>query len=120
VTNGEEEAGLPEDEEACERLGDELDLHTFTPKDVPQLIPDYIDDCLERGFLQVRIIHGKGKGVQRRIVHAALDRHPGVRRFYLAEAFAGGWGATIAELYENQGAEDEGAAGEVDPAGEKA
>ena len=87
-----------QEEEECVRLGDELDLHTFAPKDVPKLIPDYIDDCLERGYEQVRIIHGKGKGVQRRIVHSALEKHPGVRRFYLAEATAGGWGATIAEL----------------------
>lgn len=81
-------------------LGDELDLHTFAPKDVPKLVPDYIDDCLARGFEQVRIIHGKGKGVQRRIVHSALEKHPGVRRFYSAEAMAGGWGATIVELGE--------------------
>ena len=87
-------------EGGCVRLGDELDLHTFAPKDVPKLIPDYIDDCLQRGYEQVRIIHGKGKGVQRRIVHAALEKHPGVRRFYLAETMAGGWGATIVELEE--------------------
>lgn len=94
---GDEETDAPgEDEEF--QLGDELDLHTFSPRDVPSLVPDYIDECLERGFTQVRIIHGKGKGVQRRIVHAALDRHPGVVRYELADPFAGGWGATIAWL----------------------
>ncbi len=90
-----------EGEPEFERLGDELDLHTFSPKDVKQLVPDYIDDCLEQGFTQVRIIHGKGKGVQRRIVHSALEKHPAVQRFYLAEGFAGGWGATIVELGES-------------------
>ena len=85
-------------ESECVEIGDELDLHTFAPKDVPKLVPDYIDDCVERGFDQVRIIHGKGKGVQRRIVHSALEKHSEVKRFYLAEAVAGGWGATIVEL----------------------
>lgn len=93
-----EDQSEEEAEDACAQLGDEIDLHTFSPKDVPALIPDYIDDCLERGYAQVRIIHGKGKGVQRRIVHSALEKHPGVRRYYLAEGNAGGWGATIAEL----------------------
>ena len=79
-------------------LGDELDLHTFLPRDVPSLVPDYVDECLRLGYTQVRIIHGKGKGTLRRIVHAALERHPGVLRFHLAEPFAGGWGATIVEL----------------------
>jgi len=85
-------------EPECVELGDELDLHTFAPKDVSKLVPDYIDDCLEKGFEQVRIIHGKGKGVQRRIVHSALEKHAGVENFYLAEGNAGGWGATIVEL----------------------
>ncbi len=85
-------------EPECVELGDELDLHTFSPKDIPKLVPGYIDDCLERGFEQVRIIHGKGKGVQRRMVHSALEKHPGVKRFQLAEGNAGGWGATIVEL----------------------
>jgi dsDNA-specific endonuclease/ATPase MutS2 len=94
---GDEAAFEPGEDEEFE-VGDELDLHTFAPRDVPSLVPDYIEACLERGFAQVRIIHGKGKGVQRRIVHAALDRHPGVVRYELAEPFAGGWGATIAWL----------------------
>lgn len=93
----------PEDDDfseelGCVTLGDELDLHTFAPRDVSKVVPDYIDDCLERGYDQVRIIHGKGKGVQRRIVHSALEKHEGVKKFYLAEAVAGGWGATIVEL----------------------
>jgi dsDNA-specific endonuclease/ATPase MutS2 len=79
-------------------VGDVLDLHTFRPSDVGELIPDYIDECVERGFAQVRIIHGKGRGTLRRIVHAALERHPRVESFELAEPFAGGWGATIVTI----------------------
>jgi dsDNA-specific endonuclease/ATPase MutS2 len=96
AADGEGDEG--EEDLECVTLGDELDLHTFAPKDVHRLVPDYIDDCIERGFEQVRIIHGKGKGVQRRIVHSALEKHAGVKKFYLAEAVAGGWGATIVEL----------------------
>lgn len=81
-----------------DELGDELDLHTFRPQDVPELIPDYIDECLRIGYRQVRIIHGKGKGTLRRIVHGALERHAGVASFELAEGNAGGWGATLVKL----------------------
>lgn len=84
-------------------VGDVLDLHTFRPSDVKELIPDYIDECIERGFSQVRIIHGKGRGTLRRIVHAALERHPSVAEFELAEPFAGGWGATIVRLVGQEG-----------------
>lgn len=86
------------DEGVVYEIGDELDLHTFRPKDVKGLVPDYIDECVERGFGSVRIIHGKGKGVQRRIVHAALEGHPAVESFELADPGAGGWGATLVKL----------------------
>lgn len=79
-------------------LTDELDLHTFHPRDVSSLIPEYIDECLARGFPQVRIIHGKGKGVLRRIVHAALERHPRVESYKLGDHGSGAWGATLAVL----------------------
>ena len=79
-------------------LGDELDLHTFLPRDVAALVPDYIDECVARGFAEVRIVHGKGQGTLRRIVHAALERHPQVVGYALAPATRGGWGATLVEL----------------------
>lgn len=79
-------------------ITDELDLHTFAPREIPSLVRDYIDECLERGFERVRIIHGKGIGNLRRTVHAALERHPGVDSYELADETAGSWGATIAML----------------------
>jgi DNA-nicking Smr family endonuclease len=79
-------------------ITEELDLHTFLPRDVPSLIPEYLDECVRRGFRQVRIIHGKGKGVLRRAVHAALDRHPKVAEYRQAGEWAGGWGATLVIL----------------------
>lgn len=75
-----------------------LDLHTFSPKDLRTLIPDYIGECLQRGLYDLRIVHGKGTGSLRRSVHALLDRDPRVLRFQLADGSAGGWGATLVEL----------------------
>jgi DNA-nicking Smr family endonuclease len=76
-----------------------LDLHTFQPRDVKDLVPDYLAECRERGILEVRIIHGKGTGALRRTVHSVLSRLPEVASFGLALETAGGWGATIVTLY---------------------
>ncbi len=75
-----------------------LDLHTFRPAEVRDLVPDYLAACRERGILQVRIIHGKGTGVLREKVHAILGRMPEVVSFRLAGEDGGGWGATIVTL----------------------
>jgi len=76
-----------------------LDLHTFRPGEVRDLVPDYLALCREREILSVRIIHGKGTGKLRETVHAILARLPVVRSFRLAGEEAGGWGATLVELY---------------------
>ena len=75
-----------------------LDLHTFQPGDVKDLIPEYLAECRSRGILQVRIIHGKGIGTIRSIVKSVLEELPYVESFRTAEEGAGGWGATIVEL----------------------
>ena len=75
-----------------------LDLHTFHPRDVKNLVPDYIDACLEQGIYQVRIIHGKGTGLLRKKVHKFLQSSPLVHSFSLASPEAGSWGATIVFL----------------------
>jgi DNA-nicking Smr family endonuclease len=75
-----------------------LDLHTFAPREVKALLPEYLRECRARGILQVRVVHGKGTGALRRQVHALLARDPEVASFTLAGESAGGWGATIVTL----------------------
>lgn len=75
-----------------------LDLHTFRPQEVKDLVTDYLVECQSQGILRVRIIHGKGIGNLRRTVHALLAKHPEVVSFHLASEASGGWGATIAHL----------------------
>jgi DNA-nicking Smr family endonuclease len=75
-----------------------LDLHTFKPSAIKELIPDYLAACQAKGILEVRIIHGKGTGQLRAGVHAVLARLPAVNSFALASEAFGGWGATIVHL----------------------
>lgn len=79
-------------------ITDELDLHTFRPSEVGDLVPDYIELALEKGYKRVRIIHGKGIGTLRTTVHRILERDPRVVLFEQAGGTEGGWGATIAWL----------------------
>ena len=80
------------------QISDELDLHTFRPGELGELIPDYIGLCLQKNIFRIRIIHGKGIGTLRKTVHALLKRDSRVLRFELAGQEEGGWGATIAWL----------------------
>jgi dsDNA-specific endonuclease/ATPase MutS2 len=74
----------------------ELDLHAFAPRDIPSVVEEYINAAAAAGLQEVRLIHGRGRGVQRGIVQAALDRHPCVVEFW--EDTASHLGATIARL----------------------
>jgi DNA-nicking Smr family endonuclease len=76
----------------------ELDLHAFAPADVPSVVEEYLNACRERGIHEIRIVHGRGKGVQRAVVRRLLARLPGVSSFREAAPDAGGWGATLVEL----------------------
>ncbi len=76
-----------------------LDLHTFRPQELGELLPDYLAACRERGILQLRIVHGKGTGALRRSVHALLERSRLVADYRLAGVGAGDWGATLVELH---------------------
>lgn len=87
-------------------IEDCLDLHTFLPRDIPDLMEDYLAECLKAGLYSVRIIHGKGKGVQKRRVQGLLQKNPLVYAFKDAPPEAGGWGATLVELNRNFSKED--------------
>jgi dsDNA-specific endonuclease/ATPase MutS2 len=78
-------------------LTDELDLHTFQPRECADVVTEYLSAAQEAGMTLVRIIHGKGTGTLRRIVHSVLDKHPAVARYQLAGG-TGSWGATVVEL----------------------
>jgi DNA-nicking Smr family endonuclease len=74
-----------------------LDLHMFQPREVKELVRDYIDACLARGILDLRLVHGKGIGTLRTIVHSVLEDHPAVVS-YGHQSDAGSWGATVVRL----------------------
>ncbi len=76
-----------------------LDLHTFRPGEVKDLVRDYIGECRKRGIHSIRIIHGKGIGVLRRTVHSTLSKMPEVKSFALAGEDGGSWGATLVEVF---------------------
>jgi dsDNA-specific endonuclease/ATPase MutS2 len=77
---------------------DVLDLHVFAPPDVGEVVEAYLEEAYARGFTQVRIIHGKGIGVQRERVRAILRRTPWVVHYEESPPEAGSWGATVAWL----------------------
>lgn len=88
-----------EDEQTVEiPIDGTLDLHTFSPKDVTLLLDDYLRECAGRKIYDIRIIHGKGKGILRDRVRSILSKHPLVQSFSEAPMEAGGWGATIVTL----------------------
>lgn len=93
------EAAPTEDDEVVELpIDGELDLHLFQPRDVKDLVPEYLWACRERGILDVRIIHGKGTGALRRTVQSLLPKLPEVESFQSASEADGGWGATWVRL----------------------
>ncbi len=75
-----------------------LDLHTFKPGEVKDLLREYLSACREKGIFEVRVIHGKGTGALRKTVHSILEKLPYVASFRTAGGESGGWGATIVTL----------------------
>ncbi len=78
-----------------------LDLHQFTAEETKEVVEEYIRVCLEKKIYAIRIVHGKGKGVKRRIVESFLKEHPDVERFYQESGSGGSWGATVVNLKSN-------------------
>jgi len=79
-------------------IEDHLDLHPFQPKEIPSVVEAYLNECKVAGFREVRLIHGKGKGVQRDIIRSLLQKLPNVESFRDAPLEAGSWGATVVIL----------------------
>lgn len=79
-------------------IEDALDLHAFSPGEIPSVVESYLEAALAAGFCEVRLIHGRGLGVQRRRVHQTLAANPAVERFADAPPERGGWGATLVWL----------------------
>jgi DNA-nicking Smr family endonuclease len=79
-------------------IEDVLDLHTFLPQEIPDLLDDYFTACIEKKIYSVRIIHGKGQGILKKRVEKHLQKNHLVRSFKSAPPEAGGWGATLVEL----------------------
>jgi len=86
------------DDQVVLPIEESIDLHSFAPEDIPSVVDEYLREAYRRGLLEVRLIHGRGKGVQRAIVQSLLSRHSLVERFSDAPAEAGGWGATVVIL----------------------
>jgi len=74
--------GFDDDDPVVVPIGPELDLHSFLPREVASVVAEFVTGAASAGLTRVRIVHGRGRGVQRGIVQAALDRHPLVRRFW--------------------------------------
>ena len=89
--DGEETVQIP--------LTGELDLHAFAPRDIPSVVEEYVRACAEQGLTVLRLVHGRGRGVQRAEVRRVLGRLTRVASFEDAGALSGGWGATIVRLH---------------------
>jgi DNA-nicking Smr family endonuclease len=76
----------------------ELDLHAFAPRDIPAVVEEYVRACRERGIRRLRLVHGRGIGVQRAVVQRVLRGLDGVASFSDAPPASGGWGATVVVL----------------------
>ncbi|HEV8268287.1 MAG TPA: Smr/MutS family protein [Thermoanaerobaculia bacterium] len=86
------------DEPVLIPVEDALDLHPFRPDETASVVAEYVEAAAARGLREVRLIHGRGIGVQREIVRTALARSPFVESYRDADPSRGGWGATVAAL----------------------
>ncbi len=105
TTDGDSFNPFPEPVEI--EIRDSIDLHSIAPQDVKRVVEEYLRQAHARGFRAVRIIHGRGKGVQRAIVRSVLVQTPFVDNWMDAPPYAGGWGATIAHLAAKDDSEGE-------------
>ncbi len=83
-------------------ITDSIDLHAFAPRDVKAVTEAYLEEAYRKGFRLVRIIHGKGIGVQRETVRKVLEKTPFVKSFKTADELSGSWGATIVTFHDQK------------------
>lgn len=88
----------PEEETVVVPIEESIDLHHFHPREILEVVDAYLDAALEKGFREVRLIHGRGKGFQRARVQELLERDPRVVDWNDAPPGRGGWGATLARI----------------------
>lgn len=93
-----EEPEMPFSEPFELEITDSIDLHSFLPRDIKSVTENYLIEARSRGFRIVRIIHGKGVGVQREIVRKVLSETEFVESFKTGDEFSGNWGATVVKL----------------------
>jgi DNA-nicking Smr family endonuclease len=98
VAGDDDSEDAPPPDSIDEPIDGVLDLHTFAPRDIPDVVATYLEECRQRGVLAVRLIHGKGTGFQKGVVEKVLQQHPAVLSFHTADESGGGWGATLVEL----------------------
>ena len=96
MSDPDSESPFPEPIEIA--IEESIDLHLFLPNEIADVIEGYLEAAIEKRFREVRLIHGRGRGVQRNRVHRLLARHPQVERFAEAPGDRGGWGATLVWL----------------------
>jgi DNA-nicking Smr family endonuclease len=86
------------DETVVVPITDEIDLHSFAPRDIPSVVDEYLEACRARGIFVVRLVHGRGKGVQRAVVRRLLASREDMLSFEDSPPAQGGWGGTIVRL----------------------
>jgi DNA-nicking Smr family endonuclease len=96
--SSDQELDSPFNEPVVLPIEDSIDLHAFSPKEISSVVEEYLEQCRRAGIYEVRLIHGRGKGVQRRLVCSLLEKSPLVLSFKDAPPESGGWGSTIAVL----------------------
>jgi dsDNA-specific endonuclease/ATPase MutS2 len=89
---------MADDDVVVLEIEDNIDLHAFAPRDIPDVVVDYLEAAHQKGFKEVRLIHGRGTGFQRARVREILSTHPLVVSFEDAPPMRGGWGATVVRL----------------------
>jgi DNA-nicking Smr family endonuclease len=93
-----EEEGAPPGDALPIPITGELDLHPFAPRDIPSVVRDYVEACRARGIQELRLVHGRGRGVQRAVVQRVLRSIDDVVDVRDAPPASGGWGATLARI----------------------